>query len=181
MTSALVISAQNCFLHQEKYHSVPLKAAALHLLFVLITITYMGFFVLAGQPPDELENVKQVELRVPRTVELQCPWSFSDYSPHRLLSLPARFFGYRSQATPSLWMLSVCLAEIEKHKGVDVITAPVSISVQFKEPLLVPRKVTVRFWEEAKDGAQSSARGLSFHMEEQARSISHLVGLVSRS
>ncbi|XP_022068505.2 uncharacterized protein si:ch211-12e13.1 isoform X2 [Acanthochromis polyacanthus] len=134
-----------------------------------------------GHPPDEPENVKQVELRVPRTVELRCPWSFSDYSPRRLLSLPARFFGYRSQATPSLWMLSVCLAEIEKHKGVDIITAPVSISVQFKEPLLVPGKVTISFWEEVKDGAQSSARGLNFHMEEQAGSMSHILGLISRS
>ncbi|XP_022068504.2 uncharacterized protein si:ch211-12e13.1 isoform X1 [Acanthochromis polyacanthus] len=169
------------FLHQEKYYCLPLKVATLHLLFTLITITYMGFFVLAGHPPDEPENVKQVELRVPRTVELRCPWSFSDYSPRRLLSLPARFFGYRSQATPSLWMLSVCLAEIEKHKGVDIITAPVSISVQFKEPLLVPGKVTISFWEEVKDGAQSSARGLNFHMEEQAGSMSHILGLISRS
>ncbi|XP_008285277.1 uncharacterized protein LOC103361061 isoform X2 [Stegastes partitus] len=130
--------------------------------------------------PEDPENVKQVELRVPRTVELQCPRSFSDYFPHRLLSLPGRFFSDRSQTSPSLWMLSVCLAEIEKHKGVEVITAPVHISVQFIEPLLVPGKVTIRFWEAAKDAAQSSARSVTFHMEQQGRSISHMVGLISR-
>lgn len=70
-----------------------------------------------SQPNESVpENVKRVELRVPRITGLQRVWSFSDYNPYRLLSLPARLVGYRLQA-PSLWMLSVCLAEIEKHKG----------------------------------------------------------------
>ncbi|XP_044054127.1 uncharacterized protein si:ch211-12e13.1 [Siniperca chuatsi] len=132
--------------------------------------------------PDEPvpENRKQVELRVPRTTGLQCLWSFSDYFPCRLLSLPARLFGYRSQTAPSLWMLSVCLAEIEKHKGVGVITAPINVTAQFKEPLLVPGKVAIEFWETTKNGAQSSAQGLSFHMQQHGSSISHMTGLISR-
>lgn len=70
---------------------------------------------LTGQlDKPESESVKQVELRVPRSASLQGVWSFSDFSPFRLLALPARLFGCTS---PSLWMLSVCLAEIEKHKG----------------------------------------------------------------
>lgn len=62
----------------------------------------------------EPEDVKRVELRVPRTADLPGLWSVSQYSPCLLLSLPARLLGFTS---PSLWMLSVCLAEIEKHKG----------------------------------------------------------------
>ncbi|KAM4577037.1 uncharacterized protein PAE49_006935 isoform 1-T1 [Odontesthes bonariensis] len=135
-----------------------------------------------SQPDEPVpETVKQVKLRVPRTIGVQCVWSFSDYSPHRLLLLPARFFGFRSQITPSLWMLSVCLAEIEKHKGVEVITAPVNITAHFKEPLLVPGEVVIRFWEKNKDVGQSFAKELAFHMEQRGCSISHMVGLISRS
>lgn len=133
-----------------------------------------------SQPNESVpENVKRVELRVPRITGLQRVWSFSDYNPYRLLSLPARLVGYRLQA-PSLWMLSVCLAEIEKHKGVGVITAPISITAQFKEPLLVPGRVTIKFWETTKDGDQSPAQSLSFHMQQHGSNISHMKGLISR-
>lgn len=128
--------------------------------------------------PDEPvpENMKLVELRVPRTTGLQSVWSFSDYSPYRLLSLPARLIGYRSQSAPSLWMLSVCLAEIEKHKGVGVITAPINITAQFEEPLLVPGKVTIKFWET--NEAQSPAQRLSFHMHQRGSNMCHIMGLI---
>lgn len=69
---------------------------------------------LLSDEPDP-EDVKRVELRVPRSADLPGLWAFSQYSPHLLLSLPARLLGFTS---PSLWMLSVCLAEIEKHKGI---------------------------------------------------------------
>lgn len=133
--------------------------------------------------PDEPvpDSVKQVELKVPRTTDLRFVWCFSDFSPRRLLSLIARLFGYRSQTSPSLWMLSVCLAEIEKHKGVEVITAPINITAQFKEPLLVPGRVTITFWETTRNGSQSSARGLSFHMQQHGSNISHLMGFISKS
>ncbi|XP_070760576.1 uncharacterized protein [Enoplosus armatus] len=126
------------------------------------------------------DNVKQVELRVPRTTGLQCVWSFSDHLPCRLLSLLAGLSGYRSQTAPSLWMLSVCLAEIEKHKGVGVITAPIDVTAQFKEPLLAPGQVTIKFWETTKSGGQSSARGLSFLMQQHGSGISHMTGSISR-
>lgn len=159
--------------------------------------------------------MKQVELRVPLSPSLQCVWSSSACSLCWLLSLPARLFGYRSQATPSLWMLSVCLAEIEKHKGiqiyvdrfcektkllcwvvfssthqtlwtflmssgVEVITAPLSVTAQFKEPLLVPGKVMMKFWETDKNGDQSSSQGVNFIMEQHG-TRNTVVGLISRS
>lgn len=125
-----------------------------------------------------LQNVKQVELRVPRTTGLQCVWSFSAY---QILALPARLFGYRSPSSPSLWMLSVCLAEIEKHKGVGVITAPINVTVQFLEPLLMPGRVSLKFWGTTKDEGPSSAQGLSFHMQQHGSNISHVMGFISRS
>ncbi|KAE8291658.1 Immediate early response 3-interacting protein 1 [Larimichthys crocea] len=112
-----------------------------------------------SQPDDPVpENVKQVEFRVPSTIDLQCVGAFSDFSPCHILSVLARLCGCRSQTAPSLWMLSVCLAEIEKHKGVGVITAPVNITVQFMEPLLVPGRVTIKFWEMTKNWGSSSVQ-----------------------
>ncbi|XP_068577219.1 uncharacterized protein si:ch211-12e13.1 [Cebidichthys violaceus] len=132
-----------------------------------------------GQPDEPApDTVRQIEVRVPRTTGLQCVWFFSDYSPYRLLSLSARLFGSRSQTAPGLWMLSVCLAEIEKHKGVGVITAPVNITAEFKEPLLVPGRVTIKFWEKNVD--QSPAQDLSFHMQQHGSNTSHVMGSISR-
>ncbi|XP_045892084.1 uncharacterized protein si:ch211-12e13.1 isoform X2 [Micropterus dolomieu] len=131
-----------------------------------------------SQPDEPVpENMKQVELRVPRTTGLRCVWSFSDYSLCRLLSLPVGLFGCRLQTAPSLWMLSVSLAEIEKHKGVGVITAPVNVTAQFKEPPLVPGKVAIKFWETT---GQSPAQSLRFRMQQHGSNISHMTGWISR-
>nr|XP_020454925.1 uncharacterized protein LOC109959698 [Monopterus albus] len=133
------------------------------------------------QPGESVaENMKQVELRVPWSTGLKCVWLSSHYSPYWLLSLPAMLFGYRSYITPSLWMFSVCLAEIEKHRGVEVITAPITITAQFKEPLSVPGSVMIDFWDTVKNGAQSPAQGLKFHMRQHGSKMSHMVGLISR-
>nr|XP_040051457.1 uncharacterized protein si:ch211-12e13.1 [Gasterosteus aculeatus aculeatus] len=122
--------------------------------------------------------VKEIEVGVPRTTGLQCVWFFSDFCPYRLLSLSARLFGSRSQTVPSLWMLSVCLAEIEKHKGVGVITAPINVTAEFKEPLFVPSRVKIKFWEKNRD--HSPAQDLVFYMQQHGSNTFHLVGLISR-
>ncbi|XP_076020871.1 uncharacterized protein LOC143011766 [Genypterus blacodes] len=136
----------------------------------------------AGQLDEpEPSDVKQVELRVPCSAGLRFVWSFADYSPHRVFNLPARLFGYRSQAALSLWMLSVCLAEIEKHKGVGAIAAPISVKAHFVEPLFAPGKVVVKFWEADEEEHHSSARRINFHMEQHGSSKIHVAGLISRS
>lgn len=134
-----------------------------------------------GEPVAE--NVTQVEVRVPWSCGLRCVWSFSDYSPYQVFSLAARLFGYRSQSALSLWMLSVCLAEIEKHKGVKPITAPVSVNAQFRDPLLAPGKVMIKFWETNKEDEDdhSSAHHINFHMEQHGGSKVHVMGFISKS
>ncbi|XP_061585745.1 uncharacterized protein si:ch211-12e13.1 [Cololabis saira] len=126
------------------------------------------------------ENETQVELSVPTMTGLRCLCSFSDSPPHRLLSVPFGFLGFRSQTVPSLWVLSVCLAEIEKHRGVEVITAPVNVTAQFMEPLLAPGKVRIRFWDQPRDVGQSCATDLSFSMEQRGRRTLQVVGRISR-
>ncbi|XP_015252096.1 PREDICTED: uncharacterized protein LOC107098768 [Cyprinodon variegatus] len=131
------------------------------------------------QPNDE-ENIKRVEVRVPRTTGLQCLWSFTDYSPHRLLSLPAMICGLKTQTAPRFWMMSVCLAEIEKHKGVEILTAPTNVTVQFNETEPESRKITVRFWDTSKDLDQSVDKHLRFQVHLQGQSTPHMMGLISK-
>ncbi|KAI9534304.1 hypothetical protein NQZ68_014712 [Dissostichus eleginoides] len=122
--------------------------------------------------PDECvaENVKQVDLKVSRMSALQSVWFFS----------PLRLFGCRSITAPSLWMLSVCMAEIEKHKGVGVITAPVKVSAQFKEPLLLPGRVTISFWEKTGNEGEFPPNVLAFNMQRHGGNTSHLTGFINR-
>ncbi|CAB1319511.1 unnamed protein product [Coregonus sp. 'balchen'] len=123
--------------------------------------------------------MKAVDINVPWTTGLKSVWAFSDYSPHCLLTIPAKLSGYRCTQTPGLWMLSKCLAEIEKHKGVDAIRAPISVTAQFKEPLLVAGKVTIKFCESV--GVQSSSKCVSFQMEQYGRKIPHIKGQICRT
>ncbi|KAJ3604601.1 hypothetical protein NHX12_029341 [Muraenolepis orangiensis] len=129
--------------------------------------------------PDR-RHVKRVAMRVPWSTGLCLAWSFSDYSPVPLLALPARLLlGYRAPCSPSLWMLSVCLAEIEKHRGVDAIRPPVDLTVRFLEPLSVPGQVIITFWETAPEDGGS---GLHFQMEQHAtNSVIHVEGFICRT
>lgn len=66
--------------------------------------------------------------------------------------------------------------------GVGVIAAPVHVTARFKEPLTVPGRVTITFWERTKhQGGSSSAQELSFHMEQHGGHKCHMMGLISRS
>ncbi|XP_054906832.1 uncharacterized protein si:ch211-12e13.1 [Poeciliopsis prolifica] len=130
---------------------------------------------------EEPDDVKQVEVRVPMTTGHQCVWPFTDYSPHRLLSLPAVICGLKSRMAPGFWMLSVCLAEIEKRRGVAIITAPVSVTAHFKETSPAGETVTIRFWGTRKNEGRSADEDLSFQVQLQGQSSSHMVGLISRT
>ncbi|XP_024131272.1 uncharacterized protein si:ch211-12e13.1 isoform X2 [Oryzias melastigma] len=124
-------------------------------------------------------NEKLVELQAPWRASFQSSWSFSSCSPQQIFSLAARFLSLGSGTASGLWMLSVCLAEIEKHKGVEVVTSPVKVKAHFTEPLLVPGRVTIRFWDKNKD--QSSEKDHSFCMEHHGRSTPLLTGVISRT
>ncbi|XP_077601211.1 uncharacterized protein LOC144215886 isoform X2 [Stigmatopora nigra] len=126
---------------------------------------------------DEEENVKKVEIRVPLSAGPPRALSFLDHWIfHWIFYLPSSFFGFKLRAISSLWMLSVCLAEIEKHNGVGVITAPLNVTAQFKERLLAPGKVTLSFWR-----CPSSDGHLGFRMEKFGGSQFHLVGMISKT
>ncbi|KAF6716969.1 Immediate early response 3-interacting protein 1 [Oryzias melastigma] len=136
-------------------------------------------FLSEGRGEQASGNEKLVELQAPWRASFQSSWSFSSCSPQQIFSLAARFLSLGSGTASGLWMLSVCLAEIEKHKGVEVVTSPVKVKAHFTEPLLVPGRVTIRFWDKNKD--QSSEKDHSFCMEHHGRSTPLLTGVISRT
>ncbi|XP_061674117.1 uncharacterized protein si:ch211-12e13.1 isoform X1 [Syngnathoides biaculeatus] len=121
----------------------------------------------------DFQGVKQVHFKVPLSAGPPCSWSFLEYW---FLYLPDTLFGFKLRPMSSLWMLSVCLAEIEKHKGVGVITSPLNILAQFEERLLTPNKVTLSFWR-----CQSSTQDLSFQMYQHEGTKFYLTGGIARN
>ncbi|XP_077378719.1 uncharacterized protein LOC144019493 isoform X2 [Festucalex cinctus] len=113
-----------------------------------------------------LPHAKRVDLAVPLSGGPPRACSFLDYW---FLFLPAGLFGFKLRPVSSLWKLSACLAEIEKHYGVGVITSPLNIVVQFKECLLAPSKVTLSFWR-----CQSSSEDVGFQMQQHGGSKIYL-------
>ncbi|XP_036381834.1 uncharacterized protein si:ch211-12e13.1 [Megalops cyprinoides] len=140
--------------------------------------------ITSKQPPArgvlEVEEVKAEEravvISVPWWGGLRCAWASGDYSPHHLFTLTAKLLGHKQPIAPSLWQLSKCLAEIEKHKGVDAVRAPVSVHVWFRGPLFVPGKAIIKFWETAPEATSCSHRLYSFQMEEQGVKMPCIVG-----
>lgn len=60
---------------------------------------------------------RSLEIRVPLLTALKSVWAFSDVSLKNFLVLPSRLGIVGSSTIHGLWMVSQCLAEIEKHKG----------------------------------------------------------------
>lgn len=97
-------------------------------------------------------DMKQVELKVPRLPTMLC--SSSDFSLWRVLSA---LCGFQPLTSPRLLMLSLCLAEIEKHKGVKAVSAPACVTAQFTaETQTMHSKVQIQFYHSTKTENQVS-------------------------
>ncbi|KAJ8262680.1 hypothetical protein COCON_G00151370 [Conger conger] len=140
--------------------------------------------IMSQQPPAqrllESEEVKTVEISVPWSTGLRCAWASCDYSPQHLFTFTAKLLGYSSPIAPSLWMLSKCLAEIEKHKGADAVRAPACMCVWFYQPLFMPGKAVVRFWETAPEATSPAHRHYGIRVEKHSGGTPCLVGEISR-
>lgn len=64
-----------------------------------------------------------------------------DYNPIHLSKLTARALGFPRAIAHGMWSLARATALVESARGV----AAKTLSVQFKQPLLLPGKVTVKF------------------------------------
>uniref|UniRef100_A0AAV2MSF4 Uncharacterized protein n=1 Tax=Knipowitschia caucasica TaxID=637954 RepID=A0AAV2MSF4_KNICA len=103
---------------------------------------------------DAQMDLQQVDLTVPRFPTMPC---FS------LWRAASALCGLKSLMTPRLWMLSVCLAEIEKRRGSRSVTAPASVTVQFTEETTIPGTVQAQFWD-SKDTVDQGSMKVCFSL-----------------
>ncbi|XP_076126644.1 uncharacterized protein LOC143106284 isoform X1 [Alosa pseudoharengus] len=122
---------------------------------------------------DAAVEKKSLDIKVPLFTGLKSVWAFSDISLKNFLVLPSRLGIVGRSTAHSLWMVSQCLAEIEKHNGADAVRAPLSVSVQFKQPLVLPRKVIIHFWQATDESCQLPV--CRFQLQD-CRGISYILG-----
>lgn len=64
-----------------------------------------------------------------------------DFNPIHLTPLAARLFGFKRHIAHGMWSLAHCAALLEG----ELAQAPAALSVQFKQPLFLPGRVTLKF------------------------------------
>ncbi|XP_066567142.1 uncharacterized protein LOC136754854 [Amia ocellicauda] len=121
-------------------------------------------------------EVKSVEVVIPWNTGLKYAQATRDYNPLHLFPATAKLLGCKRTIAYPLWTVSKCLAEIEKHEGTDAVRAPASVRVEFHQPLFMPGKAVIKFWENAPEGSTSSHKLYHFRMGESEDSTPHLVG-----
>ncbi|KAK7164016.1 hypothetical protein R3I94_002667 [Phoxinus phoxinus] len=107
-----------------------------------------------------------ISLAVPWSSGVRCAWVFGDLCPlHVFTRLSAHM----------LWMFSRCMAEMEKHNGVEVVRAPLTVSVRYKQPVSFPREFTIRVSENTAETSSTA----SFSMEDLRTRTLYLSGQIN--
>ncbi|XP_073697344.1 uncharacterized protein [Garra rufa] len=115
---------------------------------------------------------RSISLAVPWSTGVSSAWVFGDLCP-----LPVCvWLGFTRPIAYPLWMFSRCMAEMEKHKGVEVVRAPLTVSVCYKQPVFLPRKVTIRVSEITSETSSTA----SFSLEDHRTRTLFLSGQIKR-
>ncbi|KAL1273724.1 hypothetical protein QQF64_026538 [Cirrhinus molitorella] len=99
-------------------------------------------------------------------------WVFGNLCPLPVLV----WLGFTRPTANPLWMFSRCMAEMEKLKGVEVVRAPLNVSVCYKQPVSLPRKVTIRVSENTSETSSTA----SFSLEDHRTRTQFLSGQIKR-
>ncbi|XP_077097825.1 uncharacterized protein LOC143749198 [Siphateles boraxobius] len=113
-----------------------------------------------------------ISLAVPWSSGLRCAWVFGDLCPLCVFS----WLGFTCPSAHMLWMFSRCMAEMEKHNGVEVVRAPLTVSVRYKQPVSFPRKFTIRVSENTTETSNTA----SFSMEDHRTRTLYLSGQIKQ-
>ncbi|KAK7172623.1 hypothetical protein R3I93_002667 [Phoxinus phoxinus] len=108
-----------------------------------------------------------ISLAVPWSSGVRCAWVFGDLCPLHAFTRPSAHM---------LWMFSRCMAEMEKHNGVEVVRAPLTVSVRYKQPVSFPRKFTIRVSENTAETSSTA----SFSMEDLRTRTLYLSGQIKQ-
>lgn len=73
-----------------------------------------------------------------------------DFNPIHLAPLAARLFGFKRHIAHGMWSLAHCAALLEG----ELAQPPAALSVQFKQPLFLPGRVTLKFNRGADDSIE---------------------------
>jgi hypothetical protein len=87
-----------------------------------------------------------------------------DYNPIHLSPLPARLFGFKRHIAHGMWSLARCAALLEPS----LAGSPRFLDVQFKQPLFLPGKVSLRY--------RSGADGIEYALLARNSDKVHLTG-----
>lgn len=113
-----------------------------------------------------------ISLAVPWSSGVGCAWVFGDLCPLHVFS----WLGFTRPSAHMLWMFSRCMAEMEKHNGVEVVRAPLTVSVRYKQPVSFPRKYTIRVSENTSETSSTA----SFSMEDHRTRTLYLSGQIKQ-
>ncbi|MFA5938827.1 MAG: MaoC family dehydratase [Sinimarinibacterium sp.] len=87
-----------------------------------------------------------------------------DFNPIHLAPLAARLFGFKRHIAHGMWSLAHCAALLVG----ELAQAPQALSVQFKQPLFLPGRVTLKF--------NRGADGVDFALLSSRSDKTHLTG-----
>ncbi|XP_051749476.1 uncharacterized protein si:ch211-12e13.1 [Ctenopharyngodon idella] len=113
-----------------------------------------------------------ISLAVPWSTGVSCAWVFGDLCPLHVFS----WLRFTRPTAHALWMFSRCMAEMEKHNGVEVVRAPLTVSVCYKQPASFPRKFTIRV---SKNTTETSSTA-SFSVDDHRTRTLYLSGQIKQ-
>lgn len=94
----------------------------------------------APAPPAAAVTAQYLPFSVPEDTGRRYAPVASDYNPIHLYPITARFLGFDRAIAHGMWSVARCLGLLLPDYG----GAPASLSIQFKQPLLLPGRVTLK-------------------------------------
>lgn len=95
-----------------------------------------------GRPPaPEPELSEYRSFAAPADIGRRYARVSGDYNPIHLYAATARLFGFPRAIAHGMWSLARCLGELEA----EIARTPGRLEVQFKQPLLLPARVALKF------------------------------------
>ncbi|NKF21673.1 MaoC family dehydratase [Solimonas marina] len=95
-----------------------------------------------------------------------------DFNPIHLAPLPAKLFGFKRHIAHGMWTLAHCAALLEDR----VEGEPTALDVQFRQPLFLPGRASLKFAHRA--GAGDKGHGIEFELIANRSDKVHLSGVL---
>ncbi|XP_039613931.1 uncharacterized protein si:ch211-12e13.1 [Polypterus senegalus] len=126
---------------------------------------------------EDPKDLKVVNIQVPRITRLKHACASVNYDCVCVLWLVIKqLLGHKDTLPNGFWMVSRCMAELEKYQGTDAVRAPVCVQVTFNHSLLRSAKAIIKFWKMHPETSMVASRAYQFKMEESESGILYAAG-----